>query len=384
MKRVLILGGGSGGAVAASRLGKWGRPDEFEVVLVDRSSWHEYRPSYLWVATGKRQPDDVRRPLKLLEPRYGTRVIQASVTGIDPDDNRVDTEQGSFEYDYLVVALGSVLKDDPALEGLEAPWELAHAVALRERLRSFDGGNVVVGPLEWPYRCPPAPFEVAFMLKYLADQRHVAERTRVTVFHPWEQPMETFGPQMVEGFRKFLDDFGVRFEGSFTLERHDRDNHALVATDGRKLDYDFAVIVPAHQAPEVIRSSPLATPEGYMDVTLPSMLHPRRDNVWGIGDVVAPTIGLGMAGVFAHFQAEHVVSQIIDRERGAYLGELYNMVGVCVMDTGYMGAAVWCDFTDKLFGRTSAPDCRMLGGMRAFRAIKVGFEQYWFANLFGR
>jgi sulfide:quinone oxidoreductase len=48
-----------------------------------------------------------------------------------------------------------------------------------------------------------------------------------------------------------------------------------------------------------------------------------------------------------------------------------------------MGAAVWCDFTDKLFGRATVPDCRMLGGMRAFRSIKVGFEQYWFANLFG-
>ena len=103
-----------------------------------------------------------------------------------------------------------------------------------------------------------------------------------------------------------------------------------------------------------------------MDVKLPSMASPEFEDVWGIGDVVAPTIGLGMAGVFAHFQAEHVVTQIIDRARGTYVGELYNMVGVCVMDTGYEGAAVWCDFTDKLCGRAEVPDCRMLGGMRAF------------------
>ena len=57
---------------------------------------------------------------------------------------------------------------------------------------------------------------------------------------------------------------------------------------------------------------------GYMDVKLPSMVSPQFDDVWGIGDVVAPTIGLGMAGVFAHFQAEHVVTQIIDRARGTY------------------------------------------------------------------
>jgi sulfide:quinone oxidoreductase len=384
MKRVLILGGGTGGAVAASRLGRWAHPDELEVVLVDRSPYHEYRPSYLWVMTGKRERDDVRRPLEILGQRYGTRVVQATVTSIDPDHKMVDTDAGGFEYDYLIVALGSVLKEDPSLAGLEAPWELTHAERARERLRSFQGGNVVVGPVEWPYRCPPAPFEVAFMLRYLADQRNVADRTHVTVFHPWQQPMETFGPQMVEGFRRFLDDYGVGFEGSFSLQRHEPDKHVLVSTDGRRLEYDFAMIIPSHQPPEPVRTSSLAAAGGYMEVMLPSMLHPRYSDVWGVGDVVAPTIGLGMAGVFAHFQAEHVVSQIIDRERGAYLGELYNMVGVCVMDTGYMGAAVWCDFTDKLFHRTDVPDCRMLGGMRAFRAVKAGFERYWFANLFGK
>jgi sulfide:quinone oxidoreductase len=193
MKRVLILGGGTGGAVAASRLGKWARSDEVEVVLVDRSPWHEYRPSYLWVATGKRTADDVRRPLEMLTPRYGTRVVQASVTAIQPDDNRVQTDHGSFEYDYLIVSLGAALKDDPAVQGLEAPWELQYAEQLRERLRHFDGGKVLVGPLEWPYRCPPAPFEVAFLLKYLADQRHLVDRTQITVLHPWEKPLEWHG-----------------------------------------------------------------------------------------------------------------------------------------------------------------------------------------------
>jgi sulfide:quinone oxidoreductase len=383
MKRVVILGGGSGGAVAASRLGKWGRPGEFEVVLIDRSPWHEFRPSYLWVSLGKRDPESIRRPLRLLAQRYGTRVVQATVTGIRPDANVVETDRGSFEYDYLIVALGSELDPSAETEGCEAPWELDLAVALRERLRRFSGGRVVVGRLSWPYRCPPAPFEVAFMVKYLAEQRGIAERTHIVVFHPWNEPMETFGPQMVEGFRRFLDEFGVGFEGSFVCDRHDRDRRVIVARDGRTLEYDLAIVVPHHRPPEAVRNSPLAAAGGYMDVLLPSMQSPRFSNVWGIGDVVAPTIGLGMAGVFAHFQAEHVVSQIIDRERGAYLGELYNMVGICVMDTGYMGAAVWCNFTDKLYGRAPYPDCRLLGGMRAFRAVKVGFERYWFANLFG-
>jgi sulfide:quinone oxidoreductase len=380
----VILGGGSGGAVAARRLGRWADEGEVEVVLIDKSAYHEYRPSYLWVMTGKRKPDDVRRPLSLLTDRYGTRVVQSEVTRIDPDQRKVDTGEGSFDYDYLIVSLGSVLREDPRAAGIEAPWELDQSIALRDRLGSFRGGRVVVGAMEWPYRCPPAPFEVAFMMRYLADQRHVSDRTEVTVFHPWEKPMETFGPLMVEGFERFLRDFDVTFEGDFDLVDHDPDARSLTAGDGRKLDYDLAIAVPPHQAPPVVASSPLATGTGYMDVVLPSMAHPRYENVFGIGDVVAPTIGLGMAGVFAHFQADHVATQIIDDVRGAYMGELYNMVGVCVMDTGYMGAAVWCDFADKLYGRAEFPDCRLLGGMRAFRAVKAGFEKYWFANLFGR
>lgn len=309
--------------------------------------------------------------------------MQASITGIDPEARRVTTDNGSVDYDYLIVSLGSVLKQDPGLEGVEAPWEVDAALATRERLSRFKGGKVAVGVASWPYRCPPAPFEVAFMLRYLSEQRGLSDRTDVTVFHPWAHPMEAFGPQMVEAFSKFMSDYRVGYEGDFVLKAHDASNHVFEAEDGRKLEYDLAIVVPPHEAPPVIRSSGLATSTGYMDVRLPSMQSPRYDNVFGIGDVVAPTVGLGMAGVFAHFQAEHVVSEILDHVRGVFVGELYNMVAVCVMDCGYMGAAVWCDFTDKLLGRTDAPDCRMIGGMRAFRAVKAGFEKYWFAHLFG-
>jgi len=383
MERVVILGGGSGGAVAAKRLSGWAQDGEFEVVLVDRSRFHEYRPSYLWVMTGKREPDQVRRELSLLEHRYGTRVLNEEVVGIDPENRRVETSGEGLDYDYLIVALGAELQRSERVAGLEAPWELDDALSARERLAGFDGGHVVVGVESWPYRCPPAPFEAAMMLRYLAEQRGVSDRTDVTVFHTWQRPMETFGPLMVDGFGRLLEQRRVDFEGAFELERHDASARTLRSADGRELEYDLAMVVPAHGAPTVIRDAGLAAENGYMRVSVPSMVAPDHDGVWGIGDVVAPTIGLGMAGVFAHFQAEHVVTQIIDRARGTYVGELYNMVGVCVMDTGYEGAAVWCDFSAKIGDPAAVPDCRMLGGMRAFRAVKSGFEAYWFANLFG-
>jgi sulfide:quinone oxidoreductase len=383
MKRVVVLGGGSGGAVAAKRLARWSREGEVEVVLIDRNPLHEYRPSYLWVMTGKREAEDVRRPLSILSDLYGTQVVEGEVSSIDPTAQRVETSAGGFDYDFLITSLGAEMAPRADLDGLDSPWELDGALAAGERLAGFEGGHVAVGVESWPYRCPPAPFEVAMMLRYLAEQRGVSEKTDITVFHTWQKPMETFGPLMVDAFSRFLEQREVDFEGGFELAAHDPGNRRLRAADGRELEYDLGIVVPAHRAPAVITEAGLTAEGGYMDVEMPSMRSPGFDNVWGVGDVVAPTIGLGMAGVFAHFQAEHVVTQIIDRVRGTYVGELYNMVGVCVMDTGYEGAAVWCDFTDKLYGRSEAPDCRMLGGMRAFRAVKTGFERYWFANLFG-
>ncbi len=262
MRRVVILGGGSGGAIAARRFAQWSRPGEVEVVLIDRSPWHEYRPSYLWVMTGRRRPDEVRRPLRLLEARYSTRVMQATVQTIDPDARRVVTDQGTVDYDFLIVALGAVLKEDPTLRGVEAPWELDHALALHQRLATFQGGRIVVGPVAWPYRCPPAPFEVAFMLRYLADQRHVSDRTEITVFHPWQRPMETFGPLMVDGFSRFMRDFGVRFEGGFALAAHDAARRVLRAADGRTLEYDLAVVIPPHEPPAPARAAGSTAGEG--------------------------------------------------------------------------------------------------------------------------
>lgn len=382
MKRVVILGGGSGGPIAAKRLARAAHPGEFEVVLIDRSPWHEYRPSYLWVMTGLREPDDVRRPLDLLEKRFGTKVVLAEVTKIVPDRNVVETSEGSYEYDFLIVSLGSAVEDAPAVHGMEAPWELDASVEARRRIAEFKGGNIVVAPSSI-HRCPPAPFEVGFMMRYLSEQRGIADKTKVSVAALASKPMESFGPLMIEGFTGFLRRFDVDFVPSFTVAANDRDAGVIRSTDGRELPYDLAFLVPPHKAPDVVSHSPLAADTGYMDVTLPNLRSPKYPNVFGVGDVVAPTLDLGMAGVFAHLQADHVASQIIDSVRGVYMGELYNMVGICVMDTGYMGAGVWCDFTDKMNGRSTYPDCRMLGGMRAFRGLKAAFEKWWFASIFG-
>lgn len=379
--RIVILGGGPGGLVAAVNLAKK-LGSSAEIVLADKTGYHLYPPSLLWVMTGQREVDDIRRPLKPLEKK-GIKVVITNIESINPDERIVETSSGRIAYDYLVVALGSTPRPEKAsVEGTKecSPWTPEGAMRCRDLLRGFKKGRVVVTAWSWPYKCPPAPYEVAFLVKYLVEQR--GGDIEVTVAHFWNEPMEPFGPLMVRGFKQFMSMYGVKFLGGF--EPSEARGGIVASKDGRSLEYDLLIYAPPHEPPKPVAESPLAYEEagGYMLVDKKTLRHPKYSEVFGVGDVIAPTIGLGMAGVFAHFQAEYVASQIIDEVLGTYMGEHYNTSGLCVMDMGYAGAAVYCDFGPKIYDGAPYPDCVMLGGMKAFRAVKYAFERYWLEKWF--
>lgn len=378
--RVLVLGGGPGGVVVAHRLRKWGR-DLVDVTLVDKEEYHEFKPSYLWVMTGNREPSDVRRPLASFAGRNGVKFVRAEVTEIRPGDRLVKTSNGlGLEYDYLVVALGSTPGPQP--KGTCSPWTLEGAVACRRALAELRSNNprILVGPSSPVYKCPPAPFETAFLIKYVLEQRGLSPS--ITVFHEWREPMEPYGPTMVSMFKSMLDAYNVGFVGGASFKGVDP-GRSVVLTSAGDMEYDLAIVVPPYHPPKPVKESELSGGNGYMRVRIPTMKSHEYDDVYGIGDVVAPSLGLGMAGVFAHFQGEYVATQIIDEVKGAYLGEHYNMSGVCVMDLGYVGAAVYCDFTDVVLGRSRWPRCMVVGGARIFRFVKAAFERQWFTSFFG-
>src|SRR6185437_2946145 len=103
-KRIVILGGGCGGVVAATNLGRKLGADH-DVILVDRRPEHLFMPAFLFVMIGARQPWDISRKLSELEKR-NVRVIQSEILGIDPSRQVVVLQNQLLEYDYLIVSLG--------------------------------------------------------------------------------------------------------------------------------------------------------------------------------------------------------------------------------------------------------------------------------------
>ncbi|HBA92383.1 MAG TPA: FAD-dependent oxidoreductase, partial [Anaerolineaceae bacterium] len=103
LKHVVIVGGGFGGLRAARRLAK----APVCITLIDRNNYHLFQPLLYQVATAGVSPTDVAYPLRSIFRRQKNLVYQmAEVTRVDLNNRRLETTNGSLDYDYLILAVG--------------------------------------------------------------------------------------------------------------------------------------------------------------------------------------------------------------------------------------------------------------------------------------
>lgn len=381
-KRILILGGGSGGLVAAVRLRKLlGR--EHTVTLVDRSEYHVFAPSFLWLMLGERRREAIRKPLSALR-RKGIDFHQADVLKIDPDTQTVTTSNGDLTYDYLVVALGAETAPEamPGLaQGGHDLYDLEGSERLAESVRQFTGGRIVVLVSRLPFKCPAAPYEAALLLEsYLAD-RGLRDKVEVEVHTPEALPMPTAGPAMGHAVASMLEARGVRFIAKHVASEIKAENKTILFEDGQAVSYDLLVTIPPHRSPSVISSSSLANEAGWIPVD-PNSMQTRYPQVFAIGDNAAIKIGSGMmlpkAGGFAHDQAEIVAHNIATAVNGGHQIKQFTGSGYCFLEIGQGRAA----FATGDFYAQPTPKLRMYNPGRLWHWGKVLFEKWWLYHWF--
>lgn len=167
-QRVVIVGGGFGGATAAKYLRMWSN-NSVEVVLVERNSSFISCPMSNTVLGGTRTINDLTRNYGTLKAKYGVNLVQGEVTAIDPDKKTVMLADGHLTYDRLIISPGVDFMFEK-IEGLNAKvtdesiphaWKAgAQTTLLRKQLESMpDGGVFVMSIPAAPYRCPPGPYE---------------------------------------------------------------------------------------------------------------------------------------------------------------------------------------------------------------------------------
>jgi sulfide:quinone oxidoreductase len=300
-KRIVILGGGCGGVVAATHLGRKLGADH-DVILIDRRAEHIFMPSFLFVMLGERQPREISRSLSQLEKR-NVKVIRSEILGIDPARQEVSLEKQKIQYDYLIVSLGLQTRPDlvPGFaESSKHPWEMESAVRLRDALASFQGGRVVVGVPLGPYRCPPAPYEAQWMLDGYFRQKGIRERVEIEYFTREAEPAgEAHDPVVwmdAESKRR-----GIKQTYEFVPRSIDPEKKVVRGLYNYNIPYDLLVMVPPHRPAQVLLDCGLADTESGIRVDYDT-LETKWENVFAIGDCA--DMPASKAGGVAHQEAD--------------------------------------------------------------------------------
>ena len=328
-KRILVLGAGFGGLELSTMLSE-ALGDAIDVTLIDKSDCFTFGFSKLDVLFGRMRPETVRLPYKkFVKP--GVRVLQETISSIDPIAKRVTTDRGTHEADFLVVALGADY-DFAATPGMADATEfytLAGATQLGKLLPTFTKGRVLIAVGGAPFKCPPAPSEAALMMHDYLTTRGIRSACDITLILPLDVPV----PPSPDTSRALLDAFAERnimFAADRELRSVETQRRVVTLDDGREFPYDLFLGVPAIRAPKILEDSGI-TEDKYVPVK-PKTLETRFPDVYAIGDCARQ--GTPKAGVFAEGAARAVATALIARLRNQDPPVTHKGTGSCYIEFG--------------------------------------------------
>jgi sulfide:quinone oxidoreductase len=328
--RVLVLGAGFGGLELTTSLSEeFG--DDVDITLIDKGEGFIFGFSKLDVMFGRTGPEQVfHRYADLVKP--GVTFVRTTIRSIDPTAKRVETDDGTFEGEVMVVALGADLHPEatPGLvEGGHEFYTVAGAFALRDVLEEFPGGRVLVGVTSTPFKCPPAPSETALLVHDFLTERGRREASEIELVMPLGAPIPP-SPDASAALLVAFAERGIAWRPETLVRSLDPERKVAVCADGTELPYDLFLAVPVHRAPEVVEASGMCV-DGWIPVD-PETLETSFPGVYAVGDVTS--VGTPKAGVFAEGQAAVAAQQIARSIRGEGQPATYDGTGVCYLEFG--------------------------------------------------
>jgi sulfide:quinone oxidoreductase len=334
MKRILILGGGVGGTLTANLLIKKLRPQvkagEVTITVVDQTGQHTYQPGFMYIAMGGERAEKLQRPERgLLDSRINLAV--GEVAKVDAASQHVYLSDGlRLGYDYLVLATGCRIVPE-AIEHFTTEaqhfYSAEAALDLRHALDAFTGGRIVIGIAGMPYKCPPAPLEVAFLIEAELRQRGLRDQSELHFCSPIGRAFTI--ESVSEMATPILERKGIELHTFFNVETIDPERHVVQSLEGEELPYDLLILVPPHKGQQFLIDSGLApAPGGWLPTDRATLQVGGRTNVFALGD--ATDLPLSKAGSTAHFEAPVVTERIVaaiegrevDHQHGDYLGKV--------------------------------------------------------------
>ncbi len=393
MKRLVILGAGTGGTIMANLFARRLDRKEWSITVVDRDDVHHYQPGQLFIPFGIYSRDGITRTRSEFLPK-GIAFTVSGIERIDPKVNMVLLADGrSLPYDILIVATGSTIVPEETPGMLDGWRDSVHefytvdgSIALARKLAGFAGGRLAVHINEMPIKCPVAPLEFTFLSDWWLKRRKMREKVEIVYVTPLSAAFTKPVSSKVLG--TMLEDRGIRLVADFSAERVDAAGKKLVSYDGREVPFDLLVTVPTHMGDALIERSALGDELRFIPTDPKTLRSKAYENVFVIGD--ATDIATSKAGSVAHFQSELLVGNVLRAIKGEPLAAEYDGHSNCFIESGGR-KAILIDFNievEPLPGRFPFPvigPLPLLKPSRLNHLGKLAFRWiYWNLLLKGR
>ena len=347
MAKVLILGGGFGGVVAAERLAQQ-LSDEHQITLVSRSRNFIFYPALVRLAFGHCEKKDVSFDLRHAMLDRRVNFIEAEVARINPYEKKVTIAHGELEgnlpYDFLVFALGRRL----ATERITGFYEHANhllnvdkAIQFGKTVSNFHEGHVVLGQCA-DTRLPVPVYETTFALARVLSERGERDRVKITLVSPGPLGSE-IADEAGNAIQRALKDRQIEFLPDFSITSVYED--AVISDGGRRLKFDLLMLLPPFRGSPAASYLGATNHEGYINVD-GTMRVVGHEGIYAVGDCVnfeGPKMGhmavrqgdVAAANLAAEIQGHEPVSR--------YTHEMRLVIDDSGSDSIYLHKNIWTD-----------------------------------------
>ncbi|MFP4526713.1 MAG: NAD(P)/FAD-dependent oxidoreductase [Bacteroidales bacterium] len=394
MKKVVILGAGTGGTIMANKLRKTLDKNEWEITIVDKDKTHYYQPGLLFIPFGIYNKDDVIKPKADFIPS-GVKLLFKGIDKVEPDNNRVLLEGGQvLNYDFLIIATGTNIDidDTPGLNGelwrkkIFDFYTLDGALALREFFRDWEGGNLVINIAEQPIKCPVAPLEFSFLADAYFTEIGIRDKVNITYVTPL--PGAFTKPKASKILGELLVEKNIQVVPDFYLEQVDNEKQVIRSYDEKEIPFDVLSIIPTNKGSAMAERSGMGDDLNFIPTDKYTLRSKKHENIFVLGD--ASDIPTSKAGSVVHFASDVVYENLLSAMEGRPLKAQFDGHSNCYIETGF-GKGSIIDFnydTEPLPGTFPLPGIGPFGLLRNTKMNhygKVLFRWiYWHILLRGK
>lgn len=380
MKKIVILGSGAGGTMVANNLRKKLSPKQWDITIIDKDEIHHYQPGWLFIPFNVYTPGDCQKPKREFIPE-GVNFVMDEVVGLDKSSRTVEGKKGKYDYDWLVIASGCTIVPEE-VEGMQADYynnihdfyTLEGAVKLREKMKYFNKGRVVVNIAELPYKCPVAPLEFIFMADWFFDVKGARKDVEIELVTPMAGAFSKPIASSILGeiaMRK-----NIKVSPNFDIAKVNPEEKTIESHKGEKVDYDLLVAIPPNFGAKFLEGSGLEDPLRFVETDNFTLKAKNADNIYVIGD--ATNVPASKAGAVAHYESETVVDNIIFEIDGQPAKGTFDGHATCFICSGYEKAFL-IDFNyeyEPLPGKFPFP------GIGPFSLLGDSYLNYWGKMMF--